>query len=116
MGRSTRQELAPYNPRRGYSRQRQPLPPMRAASKVFTRDVVLIEKNGGAAIPRGTRKSSMHDKGHDRITFAHHQQEQTISQVYSGIIVVLCITNVHVRYGISSLIPSPLSASGKKSV
>ena len=26
--------------------------------------VVLIEKNEGAAIPRGARKSSMHDKGH----------------------------------------------------
>ena len=37
---------------------------MRAASKVFTWDVVLIEKNEGAAIPRGAQKSSMHDKGH----------------------------------------------------
>lgn len=82
MGRSARQELAPYNPRRGYSRQRQPLRPLRTASKIFTPDVVLIEKKEGTVIPRGCRKSAMHDKGRiaNMVDFDISWSERTVRE------------------------------------
>ena len=100
MGRSTRQELALYNRRRGYSRQRQPLPPMRAASEVFTRDVVLIEKNEGAAIPRGAWKSSMHDKGHitNMVDFDISWSEHKVREKIKSCLPVIDRSKLYPRY------------------
>ena len=63
--------FAPYTPRHTYRapaggarcvpRRRTPIT---AIAKTFTKDVILLTRNDGEGVPRGTRRSVLYDSGH----------------------------------------------------
>ena len=73
---------------------------MRTASRVFTWDVVLIEKNDGAAIPRGSWKSAMHYEGHinNMVDFDVSWSEQMVRQRIESRLPVIYRSKPYLRY------------------